>query len=220
MSTAVVENKKGAPDGRVLPLPLSEDIVRELRSGEIVYLSGDLFALLDKAFWRLFEDKIPPPLPIDRLTACVVGGGFVHKTEDGRYITDSLTPIPTTGSRYFRWIPDLIKDFGVRAVISKEGMGTNQAILNMCVETASVTLAAFSFPPKLLPDTCLGVRGREWEDLGGVEALTIYEVEGYGPLVVNMDTEGNCNAKDIAEVVGRNAREVYARRGLTPPVES
>ena len=121
MST--VAFKTGRPDGRVLQLPLSEDDVRSLRAGEIMYLSGDLFALLDKAFWRLFEDNVPPPLPIGDLTACVVGGGFVHRTEDGRYITDSLTPIPTTGSRYFRWIPDLIKNFGVRAVISKEGMG-------------------------------------------------------------------------------------------------
>ena len=218
MST--VAFKTGRPDGRVLQLPLSEDDVRSLRAGEIVYLSGDLFALLDKAFWRLFEDNVPPPLPIGDLTACVVGGGFVHRTEDGRYITDSLTPIPTTGSRYFRWIPDLIKNFGVRAVISKEGMGTNEAILDMCIETASVTLAAFSFPPKLLPDTCLGVRGREWEDLGGVEALTIYEVQDYGPLVVNMDTEGNCNARDIANRVARSAQEVYARRGIAPPTES
>ena len=90
----------------------------------------------------------------------------------------------------------------------------------MCIETASVTLAAFSFPPKLLPNTCLGVRGREWEDLGGVEALTIYEVQDYGPLVVNMDTEGNCNARDIAKRVARSAQEVYVRRGIAPPTES
>ena len=210
----------GRPPGRELDLPLTEGVVRDLKAGEIVYLSGDVFALLDKAFWRLFEDRVPPPLPIGDLTACVVGGGFVHKTADGQYITDSLTPIPTTGSRYLRWIPELITSFDVRAVISKEGMGTSQTVLDTCVEYGAVALAAFSFPPKLLPDTCVGVRDRVWEDLGGVEALTIYQVADYGPLVVNIDTRGNCNARNISEEVARRAAEVYARRGIDPPAAS
>jgi fumarate hydratase subunit beta len=195
-------------------------MVRELRAGDIVYLSGDLFALLDKAFWRIFEEKVVLPLPIDELTACVVGGGFVHRTEEGNYETDSLTPIPTTGSRYFRWIPDVIRELGVRAVVSKEGMGTNREILETCKSVGSVALAAFSFPPKLLPDTCVGIRDRAWEDLGGVEALTIYQVQDYGPLVVNMDTTGGCHALGVESQVAARAKEVYARRGLDPPSPS
>lgn len=207
----------GVPAGRLLRLPLTTDDVAELEAGDLVYLSGDVFALLDKAFWRIFEDEVPPPLPIHEVTACVVGGGFVHKTDDGGYITDSLTPIPTTGARYYRWIPPLIERFGVRAVVSKEGMGTNVEIREACVQNTAVALAAFSFPPKLLPDTCMGVRAREWEDLGGVEALTIYDVHNYGPLVVNIDTRGGCHAEGIDAQVTKRARAVYGRRGLAPP---
>jgi tartrate dehydratase beta subunit/fumarate hydratase class I family protein len=205
-----------APAGRRIDLPLSPDQASELRSGEIVYLHGSVFTLLDKAFWRVFEDGLDLPLPMERLNAVVVGGGKVTATENG-WIPDSLTPIPTTGARYFKWIPPLIERFGIKALVSKEGMGTNRAIREACHKHGAVALAAFSFPPKLLPDRCEAVEMRAWEELGGPEALSVYRVAGYGPLVVNIDTHGGCHAEEINERISANARSVYERYGLEAP---
>jgi L(+)-tartrate dehydratase beta subunit len=205
-----------APAGRALQVPLDPEVAAELRVGEIVYLHGSAFTLLDKAFWRLFEDGIEPALPFDRLDTVVVGGGKVTRTDDG-WIPDSLTPIPTTGARYLRWIPPLIDRYGIRVVVSKEGMGSDESVRDACRRHGAVTLAAFSFPPKLLPDRCEAVEQREWEDLGGPEAVTVYRLAGYGPLVVNIDVHGACLAKEIEAEVTNRARAVYARYGLTAP---
>lgn len=205
-----------SPPGRVVQLPIRPEAAAELKIGEIVYITGSVFTLLDKAFWRIFEEGVPPPLPMHRLNAVIFGGGKITQTADG-WIPDSLTPIPTTGARYYRWVPALVEQLGIRALISKEGMGDDLTIRGICSTYGAVALAAYSFPPKLLPDTCKAVELREWEDLGGVEALTVYTVDGYGPLVVNIDTSGNCLAEQVSRTIHENAKRVYARHGLTPP---
>lgn len=56
----------------------------------------------------------------------------------------------------------------------------------------------------------------KWLDLGYPEAVWIFDVERFGPLMVGIDSKGNSLAESVMEEVYENAREIYRKEGLDP----
>jgi hypothetical protein len=54
----------------------------------------------------------------------------------------------------------------------------------------------------------------KWLDLGYPEAVWIFKVEKFGPLVVSIDSQGNSLSRNVMELVFNNARAVYEEEGL------
>jgi tartrate/fumarate subfamily iron-sulfur-dependent hydro-lyase beta chain len=58
------------------------------------------------------------------------------------------------------------------------------------------------------------VKNVEWLDLGEPEAMWIFEVEEFGPLLVAIDAHGNSLFRDIAEKVETNRYQIYRKLNL------
>ena len=58
------------------------------------------------------------------------------------------------------------------------------------------------------------VRSVEWLDLGVPEAMWVFEVSEFGPLLVAVDSHGNNLFKDVADRAEANKQLVYRRLGL------
>ena len=171
-----------------LRTPLSERTVRGLKLGETVYLSGDVVTGRDKMHMRAAEyiregKHIPEGL----------NGGVLFHTgpimaKDG----DEWKVVaagPTTSARMDPFEPELIKKFGIRAVIGKGGMSKETG--DAMKESGCVYLAAVGGTAVSIAGSVLEVRGSEWIDLGMAEAMWRFRIERLGPLVVAMDSEGN-----------------------------
>ena len=56
--------------------------------------------------------------------------------------------------------------------------------------------------------------GVEWLDLGMPEAMWIFEVEDFGPLIVAIDTHGNNLYERVKQAVEAKRAEIYKMLGI------
>lgn len=160
-----------------LKTPLDERTVRALRAGDQVQLTGAIVTARDAAHRHLVQGGRPP----FSLNVIYHSGPIV---KDGRVISAG----PTTSMREEPYEADVIRDFGVRAVIGKGGMGgrTKAAL----ARHGCVYLAAVGGAGVLMADRIRRVKAVHMlEELGPTEAFWELEVEDL-PLTVAMDSSG------------------------------
>jgi len=58
------------------------------------------------------------------------------------------------------------------------------------------------------------VKGVEWEDLGMAEAMWIFEVKRFGPVIVTIDSKGNSLHERLNRDVRNNVQRIYEKIGL------
>ena len=173
-------------DGRtVLVTPISADDLRELRVGDVFWLSGRLTTARDSAHRRATEEGAP--LPVDlRGGVLLHAGPIVRAREDG---WEMVSIGPTTSMRMERFEYAFVKTAGVRLIIGKGGMG--EATARACREFGCVHC--------VMPSGCAvsaaccveAIERADWLDLGTPEALWTCRVKDFGPLIVSIDSEGN-----------------------------
>lgn len=193
-------------DKKILTMPLREGDVRELRTGDVVYLTGHIYTARDMAHLRirsLLEDGTP--LPRDFSGAALFHAGPVClKNPDGSWRLNVIGP--TTSIRMEPYA-DLVGVLGVRAVIGKGGMAQNT--LDACERYGYVYLQAAPGCAATLAQAIQRVEGVTWLDMGMPEALWDLEAVSFGPLVVAMDTHKNSIYKNLKEEAFRKLDEIY-----------
>jgi len=175
--------------------PLSERTVRSLELGDVVYISGSIITGRDEMHLRALEsdDKAAERIKNAVIFHC---GPIIAESKAGREI---IAAGPTTSARMNSTAPDVIRRYGVRALIGKGGMSkeVSEAMKEVgCVYLAATGGAAVSLAEGLV------VEGAEWTDLGMAEAMWLLKAERFGPLTVAMDSNGN----SLYENVRRNLK--------------
>jgi len=177
-----------------LRTPLSKEDIKKLRTGDIVYLSGEIVTARDKAHQKALKDG-EFPADIENGALFHAGpiakkGPIARKEGDGWKI---VAIGPTTSSRMNSLEPDFIKKFRISAIIGKGGMSSSviDAMKGNCVYL-SMTGGCAALAAKAVKR----VKEVHWPELGIPEAVWILEVENLGPLTVAIDAEGNSIYKD------------------------
>ena len=101
----------------VLRAPLSEADVRALKVGDVVLISGEIFTGRDAVHAHLMKN----PPPVDLRGAVLYHCGPVMLKQGDQWTVKAAGP--TTSSREEPYQADIIRNYGVRAVIGKGGMG-------------------------------------------------------------------------------------------------
>jgi fumarate hydratase, class I len=112
-------NEEAAGERReiVLQMPLSEEDVRSLKVGDVVILNGEMHTGRDALHKHLMDHDAPIDLNGGVIYHC---GPVMMKDEAGWRVTAAG---PTTSIREEPYQGDIMKKFGIRAVIGKGGMG-------------------------------------------------------------------------------------------------
>jgi len=95
---------------------------------------------------------------------------------------------PTTSSREEPYQWEVIRDYGLRGVIGKGGMGPKT--LAACQQYGCVYLHAIGGAAQVCAQRITRVDGADWMDLGSPEAVWHLWVERF-PAIVTMDSHGN-----------------------------
>lgn len=196
-----------------LSIPLSEEDVRALRPGDIVYLSGELVQLLSGAHKRALEYKAKgTPLPFD-----VENGGIYHcytcLTGEGEDLRCAFLGASTSAG-VNPWEPDFIRAFRPRAIVGKGGM--DQETLQAMQEVGCVYLAQIGGCSQIYSQTVQQVKEKFWEDLAANLGIK-FEFQKLGPLVVGMDANGGSLFDAVNATVQENRRAVYETLGIAAP---
>jgi len=194
-----------------LRTPISEGDVRRLKLGDVIYVSGTMVTARDSAHRRAMEllrsgKSLPVNLRGGVLYHC---GPVVQKVDDEWRVVSAG---PTTSIRMEPFEAEFIKLTGVRVIVGKGGMGADTT--RACQEHGAVYTAFTGGCGALAANAIKRVVGVEWLDLGIPEALWIFEVEEFGPLVVTIDAHGNNYYERIREEAERRKAQVYEMLGL------
>ena len=163
--------------------PLTEEKVRDLKSGDYVYLSGTIYTAMDAAHKRMTEClEKGQEIPFDIRNETIYYLGPTPSRE-GQVIGSAG---PTTSSRMDKYTPGLL-DLGLKGMIGK-GRRSDDVIDSMKKNTA-VYFAAVGGAGALLSQCIKKSEIIAYADLG-TEAIRKLEVENL-PVITVIDCEGN-----------------------------
>jgi fumarate hydratase subunit beta len=191
-----------------LKTPISEADIRKLKVNDVVYISGIIFTARDQAHRRALElQKEGKKPPIDMEGLAVFHCGPIVKKEGDKWV--AVAAGPTTSTRMDLFEDEFIKNFKVRVVIGKGGMGkkTTDAMKQYGAVYGAFTGGAAVLAAKAVKN----VKSVEWLDLGMPEALWIFEVEDFGPLTVAIDSHGNNLFENVAKKAEENKQKIYEK---------
>ncbi len=194
-----------------LKTPISEEDVRKLEVNDTIYITGTVFTARDEAHHRALEfHKEGKELPIDLQGLAVFHCGPIVKKEDDKWII--VAAGPTTSTRMGLFEDEFIKNFKVRVVIGKGGMGkrTTDAMKKYGAVYGALTGGAAVLAAKAIKN----VRSVEWYDLGMPEAMWVLEVEDFGPLTVAIDAHGNNLFEEVQKKVEETKQKIYEKLGV------
>jgi|YNPNPStandDraft_1061719.scaffolds.fasta_scaffold04910_6 fumarate hydratase class I len=199
-----------------LTIPVTEEAVRALHTGDKVYLSGILVTGRDAAHKYMVEHFIrATEIPAqerqwyEELRRTLSGGVIYHCGPVVRRVAgggwEFVAAGPTTSIREEPYQAEVIAHFGLRGVIGKGGMGQNT--LRACQEHGAVYFHAVGGAATLIANTVKEVLTvYKLEEFGVPEALWVIRVEDF-PTVVTMDSHG----QSIHEQVERLSRTALER---------
>ncbi len=176
-----------------LKTPISEEKIRSLKVGDEITITGTLFTGRDAVHKYLHEGgKLPSGVNLKDgiLYHC---GPVVIKDEQGNWKCVAAGPTTSIREEPYQW--QVIRDFGLRGVIGKGGMGDKT--LQACKEHGCVYLHAIGGAAQVLAQCIKRVRNvHMMEQFGAPEAIWEFEVENF-PAVVTMDSHGGSLHKEV-----------------------
>ena len=183
--------KKHRMKRRVVELeaPVTEEQVRALKVGDVVVINGDMHTGRDAIHKYLMDNDAPVDLNGQIIYHC---GPVMLK--DKNEIWKVMAAGPTTSIREEPYQGDIMKKFGIRAVIGKGGMGAKT--LKALQEHGGVYLNAIGGAAQYYADCIEGVEGVDLMKFGIPEAMWHLRVKGF-TAVVTMDAHGNSLHEDV-----------------------
>ena len=191
-----------------LTTPLSAETVRKLKVNDIVTLTGTIYTARDMAHLKLKDLKgSGKPLPEGFEGSVIFHAGPVVKKIDPGF--SLLTIGPTTSIREEPYEADIIRRFGLRAVMGKRGMGpkTGAALKEYGAVYLHAIGGAAQFYARCLPKVHSVYL---LEELGVPEAMWVYEARNF-PAIVTMDSHGNSLHAEVAATTGAELEKVGKR---------
>jgi fumarate hydratase class I len=190
---------------KVLRAPLTEEQMRSLKVGDVVLISGEMYTGRDAVHAHLMKHDPPVDLHGSVLYHC---GPVVMK--NGTYKITAAGP--TTSIREEPYQGDIIKRYGVRAVIGKGGMGPKT--LAALQEYGAVYLNAIGGAAQYYARCIDEVLDVNLLEFGIPEAMWHLRVHDF-PAIVTMDAHGNSLHADIehssATLLARLAEPVFTK---------
>lgn len=176
-----------------LTYPFTEAQVRALKVGDEVSISGVLFTGRDAVHKYLHEGGSLPAGVSFKDGIIYHCGPVMMPQADGSWKCTAAGPTTSIREEPYQW--QIIRDFGVRGVIGKGGMGDRT--LKACLEYGCVYLHAIGGAAQVLAEAIKKVRNVYLKDeFGSPEAIWELEVENF-PAVVTIDSHGNSLHRDV-----------------------
>lgn len=194
-----------------LKAPISEEDIRKLHVGDIVYLDGIIYTGRDEVHIHALEKAEhgeKPPVDFNR--SVLYHCGPIMKKQGDAWVM--VAAGPTTSSRMNSLEPKFIEKFHPAAIIGKGGM--SQPTIDSMAKHAAAYLAITGGAAVLAARGVKKVHGVHWFELGMPEAIWVLEAENFGPLIVAIDSHGKSLFADVDAVVKKNVDKAKKKLGI------
>jgi len=205
---------------KVINIPISDDLIKELKVGDPVALSGVMVTGRDTVHKWLIETfikKTRPPqgddLQVYKALQPLLKRGIIYHcgpvvsgidTKQYKFVAAG----PTTSTREEPYQAVVMKHFNLKGVIGKGGMG--QKTLKGCQEGPFVYFHAIGGAATSIAQSVKKVLGVYKLDFGVPEALWVIEVKEF-PVVVTMDAHGSSLHAEVEAASGKVLADLLAK---------
>ena len=201
-----------------LKVPITPDDLAGLKIGTVVYLDGVIYTAREGVYKKVIEKGEALPEGVTDLSnanfhcspAASVGA-------DGSYKVGGVTA--TASFRFSQWMADWLKLSNAKIIIGKGGMSA-QDYRDLFVPVGAIYLTTVGYGTgALLGRGIRNVRQVHWlEQLGNAQAMWVFEVENFGPFLVESDLDGNSLFEQHSKKINANLEKLY--KGLKAPALS
>jgi L(+)-tartrate dehydratase beta subunit len=198
-----------------LKVPANTEDLTGLEPGTVVYLDGVIYTGREGVYKKVIDDGEPLPLDLPAVSnANFHCSPAAAREPDGSYNVGGVTA--TASFRFSQWMPQWFEKSGARLIIGKGGMPAAD-YKNLFVPAGAVYLTTVGYGTgALLGRGIKRVRDVFWlDDLGIAQAMWVFEVENFGPFLVDSDLQGNSLFEQQTRQINARLGEVYA--GLERP---
>ena len=176
-----------------LATPVSAEDIRALKVGDAVAISGTLYTGRDAVHKYLHEGGTLPSGVSFQGGILYHCGPVIIKDEQGKWKCVAAGPTTSIREEPYQW--QIIRDFGLRGVIGKGGMG--EKTLQACKEYGCAYLHAVGGAAQVLAECIQEVPNVYFMDkFGAPEAIWEMKVVAF-PVIVTIDAHGNSLHKEI-----------------------
>ena len=201
-----------------LKVPVKPEDLAGLKIGTVVYLDGVIYTAREGVYKKILEDG--DDLPADLLSLSNANfhcSPAASINEDGTYNVGGVTA--TASFRFSKWMSDWFKLTKAKLIIGKGGM-SEQDYRELFVPVGAIYLTTVGYGTgALLGRGIKKVRQVHWlEQLGNAQAMWVFEVENFGPFLVESDLEGNSLFEQHGKQINANIEKLYD--GLKAPALS
>ena len=199
-----------------LDLPAKAEDIAQLEIGAAVFLDGVVYTAREGVYRKVLEEGAPLPVP----NLAELSNANFHcspaAAEDGQggFRVGAVTA--TASFRFAKSLPRWIEKSGARLIIGKGGMPADD-YKNVLAPLGAVYLTTVGYGTgALLGRGIKRVRDVFWlDELGIAQAMWVFEVENFGPFIVESDIAGNSLFAQHGEEINAGIEKLYA--GLKPP---
>lgn len=176
-------NKIKMEEKRTMQAPFTDEKIKSLKAGDMLYISGTIYTARDAAHKRMCEMlEAGEPMPFD-FTGQVVYYAGPCPAKPGQPIGSVG---PTTGGRMDAYSPTLIEK-GLRVMIGKGSR--SEEVIDALKKHTGVYFAAIGGAAALMAKCVKHAEVIAFDDLGteAIRRLTVEEL----PVIVAIDSKGN-----------------------------
>ncbi len=207
--------RRGKPEEIRLSTPVTPAAIAGLELGQVVYLDGVVYTAREGVYRRIIEEGVAPPLDLAGLTNvnfhCSPAAAVA---EDGSTKVGAVTA--TASFRFAKFMERWFEASGARVILGKGGM-SEKDYREVFVPRGAVYLTTVGYGTgALLGRGITRVREVFWlEELGIAQALWVFEVENFGPFLVESDAKGNSLFEQNNRAMAARIDALY--QDLKPP---
>ena len=194
-------------------MPITEEQARKLRVDDTVTLKGTLYGIRDATQIHMFDRGRKTRFDL-RGHAVIHTAPNVRKVGRSAEHPTGYEPVcigTTTSDRMERFTQPLMRDYGVRLIIGKGGL--RQASLDAFQALGGAYLAIIGGTAALETTWIEAIEDVDLDDLNP-ESLWKFRVNGFGPLLVAMDSHGGSLYSQVGEKSRARREAALARLGV------
>ncbi len=201
-----------------LQIPAQQADLESLEIGTIVYLDGVIYTGREGVYKKVLEEGFDIPLDLPALSNANFHCSPAAAIEDdGTFNVGGVTA--TASFRFAKWMKRWLELSGAKIIIGKGGMSSTQ-YKELFVPAGAVYLTTVGYGTgALLGRGIKAVKQVEWyQELGNAQAMWVFEVENFGPFIVDSDLQGRSLFEEQGLKINEKLQKLY--QGLKPPALS
>ena len=201
-----------------LKLPVQSGDLEGLEIGTVVYLDGVIYTGREGVYKKVLEQGAELPEGLVETSNVNFHCSPAAAVEpDGSYSVGGVTA--TASFRFSKWMPEWLRKSNAKIIIGKGGMSVED-YHDILVPAGAIYLTTVGYGTgALLGRGIKGVKAVHWlEELGNAQAMWVFEVENFGPFLVESDLDGNSLFEQQGKLINANLEQLY--KGLKAPALS